>query len=145
MAETWMVAHDFSPCSDAALLEAARLLSPLRGTLHVLHIHAPVDGPTHLQWGEQTFELANDLRARMERMATVVKEAHPGCTLKVNVASGDPLRTILSEADRLDVDHIVVGTHGKTGLTHLVLGSVAERVVKEAKVPVLVVKERATR
>ena len=98
MRETWIVGHDFSPSSEAAALEAARLLAPMKGTLRLIHVHPIMQIPLEASWGEVTFELESD--------------------------------------------HIVVGSHGRTGIAHLVLGSVAEEVVREAKVPVLVVKGR---
>jgi universal stress protein A len=138
--ETWMVATDFSACSDAALFEAARLLAPLKGTLRLFHVHTPVAPPPAQQWGEQTFELESDLRARLDKVAKAAKAKHPGVDVEIGVIAGEPVAGILAEAERVGADHIVVGTHGRTGLAHLVLGSVAERVVREAKVPVLVVK-----
>ena len=141
MTETWMVAHDFSRCSDAALFEAGRLLAPLKGTLHLLHVHAPVQLEPQRQWGDATFELENDLRGRLEGLAAAVKQKHPGVEVAVSVVAGEPVGSILREAARVGVDHIVVGTHGRTGLAHFVLGSVAERVVREASVPVLLVRE----
>ena len=140
MSETWMVAHDFSPCSAAAAFEAARLLEPLKGTVRLFQVHAPLQLSPPEQWREQTFALETELRAQLGRVADSMRQAHPGVTVEVNVASGEPVAGILGEADRVGVDHIVVGTHGGTGLSHLLLGSVAEKVVRQAKVPVLVVR-----
>jgi len=53
------------------------------------------------------------------------------------VISGDPAERVLETARGLEADLIVMGTHGRRGLSHLVLGSVAERVVRESLVPVL--------
>ncbi len=53
------------------------------------------------------------------------------------VTSGDPAEQVLETARDLDADLIVMGTHGRKGLSHLVLGSVAERVVRESPIPVL--------
>ena len=141
MSETWIVAHDFSPCSDAAADEAARLLAPLHGRMRLFHAHAPVHVEAHLGWGETTFNLENEVRAALERTATALKHKHPGIEIEVDVAAEEsPAKGILNAASRASVDHIVVGTHGRKGVAHFVLGSVAEQVVREAKVPVLVVK-----
>jgi nucleotide-binding universal stress UspA family protein len=142
MAETWLVAHDFSPCSDAAAFEAARLLSGLQGTLRLFHIYPPVQLPAQEAWGETTYNMERELRGRLDRLAALLRDKHPNVTVQVEVAAGEPVAGILSEAERDGVDHIVVGTHGRTGMAHLVLGSVAERVVREAKMPVLVVKTK---
>jgi nucleotide-binding universal stress UspA family protein len=60
--------------------------------------------------------------------------------VKATALIGDPLRTIVEHAARQNSDLIVMGTHGRTGLTHMFLGSVAERVVREAPCPVLTVR-----
>jgi nucleotide-binding universal stress UspA family protein len=139
--ERWMVAHDFSECSDAAAFEAARLLAPSRGTMRLLHVHAPVQVRPEQAWGETTVALEHEIGARLEKLAGAVRERHPGVNVEVMVTTGEPVAGILGEAQRSGVDHIVVGTHGRTGVAHLVLGSVAERIVREAPVPVLVVKQ----
>ena len=141
MTETWLVAHDFSPCSDAAVFEAARLLEPLKGTLQLFHVHQPAQVRPELAWGEATFHLERELRSQLDKIAVAVKGQHPGVTVEVSVTAGDAVSSILAEANRVGVDHIVVGTHSRTGIAHVVLGSVAERVVREADVPVLVVKQ----
>ena len=65
-----------------------------------------------------------------ERIPTVVR-------YETLVVSGDPAELVLNAARDLDADLIVIGTHGRKGLSHLVLGSVAERVVRESPAPVL--------
>ncbi len=143
MSETWIVAHDFSPCSDAAADEAARLLAPLRGTMRLLYVHAFVHLPPQEAWGEATYAMTTEVRTRLQAIATALQAKHPGIQIEVDVATGEPAKGILGEAERAGVDQIVVGTHGRKGVAHLLLGSVAERVVREATVPVLVVKSAA--
>ena len=140
MSETWMVAHDFSPCSDAAAFEAARLLAPLKGSVRLFHVHPPAEVRPELAWGETTQAMEREIRARLESLGAQMRATHPGVTVEVDVASGDAVAGILSGAQRASVDHIVVGTHGRKGVAHFVLGSVAERIVREATIPVLVVK-----
>jgi nucleotide-binding universal stress UspA family protein len=60
------------------------------------------------------------------------------------VLIGGPFQTIVDQALTSGVDLIVTGTHGGTGITHLLIGSVAERVIRHASCPVLVVRERQT-
>jgi universal stress protein A len=74
----------------------------------------------------------------LERIAT---NHLTGCSYQVVVRSGNPAETILQAAQELGVDLIVMATHGRRGLTHLVLGSVAERVLREA--PCLVLTKRS--
>ena len=73
-----------------------------------------------------------------EHLAKLVRERIPATVrCETLVASGDPAERVLNAARELDADLIVMGTHGRRGLSHLVLGSVAERVVRESPVPVL--------
>ncbi len=139
--ETWIVAHDFSPCSDVAIEEAARVVERLGGKVVLLHVHPALVLRAEEAWGEETYNLEETLRDKLAGVAARLKELHPKLEVDVDVVpSKDPAKGILDEADRLDADHIVVGTHGRKGLEHLVLGSVAERVAKEAARPVTIVR-----
>lgn len=140
MNETWLCATDLSPASEAAVREAARLAAAVRDELVLLHAHPIEHVPEDEQTGERTYLLEQELRRSLDRLATMLRDAHPGLAVKVDVAGGEPVPVILGEAARLGASRIVVGTHGRTGLAHVVLGSVAERVVRDAKVPVFVVK-----
>ena len=62
---------------------------------------------------------------------------------EVQVTTGDPADAIVSEAAQLGADLIVMGTHGRTGLQHVLLGSVAEKVVRHASCPVLTIRLRS--
>ncbi|MEE2679027.1 MAG: universal stress protein, partial [Myxococcota bacterium] len=63
-----------------------------------------------------------------------------GTAVETVVREGYPATVIVDEVDNLDADLVVIGTHGHTGLKHLLLGSIAERVVQQAPCPVLTVK-----
>ena len=139
--ETWMVAHDFSPCSDVAVEEAARVVEKLGGKVVLLHVHPSLVLTPNEAWGEETFNLEESLRSKLQHLAAEVRARHPRLDVDVDVVPAkDPAKGILDEAVRLDVDHIVVGTHGRKGFEHLVLGSVAERVAKESSLPVTIVR-----
>jgi nucleotide-binding universal stress UspA family protein len=92
----------------------------------------------------QTFpELLNDLiRAAETQMAEHKKQlAAHGFLIETLVITGRPASAIVEEASAGRFDLIVMGTHGRTGLTHALLGSVAERVVQKAPCPVLTVRD----
>ena len=79
-------------------------------------------------------------RGRLEALA---REKLAGVSHEIVVASGNAAPEILDLAAKRDIDLIVMGTHGRTGVKHFLLGSVAERVVREASVPVLTIHPKA--
>jgi universal stress protein A len=77
-------------------------------------------------------------KERQQQLASLGRERIPAAVRYETLAiSGDPAEQVLNSARGLDIDLIVMGTHGRKGLSHLVLGSVAERVVRESPAPVL--------
>jgi len=135
---------DFSDCSSEAARAARRLAERFKAGLLVLHV---LDEPAALDpmfRGEAPLEL---LRDRMEQYAREGMEAFlaahfqglPEVTSRI--ASGVPHREILREARETGADLIVIGTHGRTGVEHVIFGSTAERVVRMAPCPVLTVRQ----
>lgn len=76
------------------------------------------------------------------RLEAIAREKLKGASHEVFVTNGNAAQEILKCAGEQKVDLIVMGTHGRTGLKHFILGSVAERVVRESPVPVLTVRPR---
>lgn len=138
-------ATDFSPLSLKAAEYARGFREIFGAELHVVHVLQPPLGPpvgldipyTTIDIGLQE-ELIKASKARLEAL---VKESFPGdSSVKHEVVLGVPWYEICSYAQRSGVDLIIIATHGRTGLKHVLLGSVAERVVQHAGCPVLVVK-----
>lgn len=141
--ETWLVAHDFSPCGELALKEAARVVDKLGGKIVLLHVHRMPQLRPEEAWGEETYNLEESLRMKLQGFAVALRERFPRLDVDIDVVPAtDAAKGIVDEATRLGVDHVVVGTHGRKGLNHFVLGSVAERVAKEAPMPVTIVRSR---
>lgn len=139
--ETWLVAHDMSPLGEAAAHHAARMLGPHGGALRFVHIHAPLGGTRPEQaWGEETYALEKDVRAALEKLTETFKREYPKLEVSTEIITGDPVQGILGEAERQAANHIVLGTHGRTGVAHLVLGSVAEAIARKAACTVTIVK-----
>ena len=78
----------------------------------------------------------DELRARLQTL----QSGEPGVPVEYRLEAGDPATEVLRVAREVPCDLIVLGTHGRTGLTRLVLGSVAEEVLRKAPCPVLTVK-----
>ena len=139
--QTIVVPTDFSASAGRAL-GLARDLARDAGPAHLILTHAvfvPVEIEAlgvDLQTGLSGIEerVADDL----ERILVELQDA--GISAEYLSARGSPERIILEVASSKNADLIVMGTHGRTGLAHVVLGSVAERVVREAPCPVLTVK-----
>lgn len=141
---TILVPTDFSEDARAALDAAESCLAlPDRETrvilLHVFHIPAEYRsyGPSG-SFFEVSEGLADTLRERLEELAAPLRER--GSTIEVAVVEGIPAEAIVREAEERGVDLVAMGTHGRSGLAHLLLGSTAERVVQHAHCPVLTVR-----
>jgi nucleotide-binding universal stress UspA family protein len=132
---------DFSPCSESALRVARSLARDHGARLIVLHV-APlevlIDGTTAVAWDPQSYRDAlEQARGRIE--GTDLK--YP---VETRLGRGDEVTEILQAAQEVECGLIVLGTHGRTGLGRLLMGSVAEAVLRRAACPVLVVKDRRT-
>ena len=142
-----LVPHDFSESADAALELAVDLAAAQSARLDVLHVVEPFHPPPELvAWLRDEQQIAPQLKRLEELVSARVGRRRVACQCKVVV--GYPVDAIL-EAAR-DADLIVMATLGRTGLPHLLIGSVAERVVRHATKPVLTLRaggatRRATR
>jgi universal stress protein A len=116
-----LVATDFSDSAEAALDVAVDYARAFHARLHLLHVFigAEVDAT--------------------QLLADAAAKAGPDVPVTIAGTRGDPAEEILGYAGRHTIDVIVVGTHGRTGVSRVLLGSVAERVVRGARCPVLVV------
>lgn len=132
-----LVATDFSPPSEAALIYGRALARTFGATLHVLHVAGnsfmrPTAADPHAIKSAifQTLEerLSDEDRTRLRARPVLETSDHPG-------------DAITEYAKSAGIDLIVMGTNGRSGLSHLLVGSVAERVVRNAPCPVLTVRQ----
>lgn len=145
-----LVPVDFSPGSRGAVELARAMASKFGSSLDVLHVWEPpryvIPEVTVQLPGEPQQTLMDFARSEagkeMERFLGAL-ERDAGGQVRGRLESGDPTEVILELAQRERYDLIVMGTHGRTGLSHLFIGSVAERVVRRASCPVLTVREAA--
>lgn len=138
-----LVPIDFSDCSKKALRYALPLARQHQAALTLLHVVEPAYGVG--EYGVlETAELEASLRAGGEKeLGKVAAEAALAqVPSDILVRIGSPAGAIVEVADELTADLIVISTHGRTGLKHALLGSVAEHVVQRAPCPVFVVRER---
>jgi nucleotide-binding universal stress UspA family protein len=140
-----LVATDFSEASDAALVYGRELAGRFGAALHVLHV---ADNIFVTTFGAETYAaMAPDLQRELEDAARaklaelVIDSDHSGPPAKAMVVtSSSPSFAIIDYAGEHGIDLIVMGTHGRGTLAHLLMGSVAEKVVRLAPCPVLTVR-----
>ena len=140
-----LVPVDFSDCSRLALEHAFDLAQAFGATVDALHVIEPV---RYVQPGV-IVATAEERRVPIEQfaqeyyeteMAQFLAEVPSDVKVQSRIEDGVPYDTIVHVAKDGGYDLIVLGTHGYTGLTHLVMGSVAERVVRMASCPVMTVR-----
>jgi nucleotide-binding universal stress UspA family protein len=142
-----LVPLDFSPPSDRALAWAKALSTEFGAPLYLLHVIEDrlMTGPwpSEIYLGELP-KLREDLVKDAERrmLGSLESLAAEGIQATGEVLIGGPSHVIIEQANNVNADLIVMGTHGRTGITHLLIGSVVERVIRHAPCPVFVVRER---
>jgi nucleotide-binding universal stress UspA family protein len=140
--KTIVVPTDFSPFANEALRIACSLARESGGKLILLHVAqrpvvtvagmpVPPPPPPTIDW--------SGLRAELDGAAAGIQ----GVTIESLAVEGEPAATIVDLARERGADLIVMGSHGRTGLSRLLMGSVAEHVVRKAACPVLTVKTLA--
>jgi len=131
---------DFSDCSGYALSIACDLAKQHNAKILVLYV-AETLGPENVTYGEAVSQLQPlGYRGRLEKYLTEAAPQPDGFSIEHVLSEGDPAREIDRLARKHQADLIVMGTHGHTGLERLLMGSVAEAVVRLAPCPVLTAK-----
>lgn len=142
-----LVPHDFSGCAAAALCtatELARVHGSEIALVHVSELPANLPAETLVTPAGASGPIRVDLytqrgaREQLEGFAATVRRE--GIAVRTYATVGDVADQILALAGELRADALVVGTHGRRGLSHLLLGSIAEKLVRRATVPVVTVR-----
>jgi nucleotide-binding universal stress UspA family protein len=137
---------DFSPTSLHAIDHAAAIARWYQASITALHVYDPVVMPVPgLPVPAERVSEADVARVHGEVVASLEAATIADLDVHVLVDVGKPAPCILDRADTLGADLIVMGTHGTSGFEHLVLGSVAEKVLRKASCAVLTVPPHATR
>lgn len=138
-----LVAVDLSEISVEAMRFAVGLSEQLQAGLEVVYtlpessLDLPAEGSAEFNSGLVDEELEKT-RAKLEQF---VKENSDGkADIEQHVSLGEPELAVNKIAEQIGPDMIVVGTHGRTGLSHLLMGSVAESIVRSSSVPVVCVR-----
>ena len=139
--ETILVPVDFSEPSRAALHQAHLLAGDDLARLVVLHVSEPVSAHWHIDLNRLQKEAHEAAR---QKLVAFIKEEFPKSAPRSHFMTGNPHDAIVKYAAKCNASLIVLGTHGRSGLSHLLMGSVSERVVRHAQCPVVVVPTRRT-
>lgn len=152
MWKTLLVPHDFSPCADAALAQAADLALVHGASILVLHVsslppNVPADAriaPPDAKEAQRLDEYV--LRGVNERLGAIAAPLRAGgLVVDARARIGDVEDEILAAVASEGVSAIVMGTHGREGLSHFLVGSIAEKVVRRSPVPVVTVRTPGAR
>jgi nucleotide-binding universal stress UspA family protein len=143
-----LMATDFSNYSKEALDYAIHLAKSFDVDLYLLHVFEP---PLYSHTGvtpsiqPEVHHWIRELKEEDEKRLNALAEGLKSQGVKVHPVfkEGKPFLEVLKTAEEIPADLVVLGTHGRTGLAHVLLGSVAERVVRKAPCPVLTVRPRA--
>lgn len=144
--QLFLVPVDFAECSRRALKLADERALGVSARLHVVHVMPPLTAVPTLQPGmlppmqpqlyEQQREAAEE---SLEKFAQGCKSPHT-----VEVVDGEIVKAIVQLSEKLRPELLVMGTHGRSGVERLVLGSVSESVLRSVKCPVIVVPQSAS-
>lgn len=134
---------DFSVSSEYAFRLACSLARDHGSKLMILHVVATL-GPEQVTYGEAVSRLEPEThQAKLWEEVRRLRPADAAIPFEHLLAEGDPSTEIIATAARLDCGLIVMGTHGRTGLDRLLMGSVAEQVMRKAPCPVLTARAPA--
>jgi len=145
-----LVPVDFSAHSEAALLFAAECAGRMEATLKVLHVvHDPGEAPGYYlvkgrkkqlrRLEDVANEMLNDFVHKIQEKNKDIPALN---NLKTILVTGLPVNRILEIAEKSNSKMIVMGSQGRTGLSHIMLGSKAEQVVRLSPIPVTIVKQK---
>lgn len=146
MYERILIAVDDGEVSHHALREAARLAADQRAALRIVHVvdRVALLGPAALAdpaGGEATWrEIGSGILMEAQALARAAGVDAETCLLETANVEDRLAQAITGEAKRWGAQLLVAGTHGRSGLGHLLMGSVAEGIIRHARVPVLLVR-----
>jgi universal stress protein A len=133
-----LVAVDLSPVSEPLVRFATELASRVSGDLILVHVYSGDDAATALQEaGLYLDRYIEHLRGEVNYLLTKIGAVRQRA--RIDIIEGNPIDAILTVASHDGADLIVMGTHGRSGLPRLLVGSVAEGVLRKAPCPVVVI------
>lgn len=139
-----LVPIDFSNYSKNALRYAVNFAKSFNSKIFLVYVVEPVIYPSDFSMGQVTFPVADvEMGERAKNELDNLAKSEIGSEIEVEtiIKTGKPFVEINEMAGELDIDLIIIATHGHTGMEHLLFGSTAEKVVRKAPCPVLTLRE----
>lgn len=137
-----LFATDFSDSSQTAADYAVTLAKLTGAHLHVLHVINELDEHQRVMIPREAFlslEKGLEIQA-IKGLKRFCREWAKGLITTIHAVVGTPYLKILEVANEVQADLVIMGTHGRAGMEHIIVGSTAERVVRHSKIPVLTVR-----
>ena len=135
-----LVGIDFSDSSAGAMYHALALAERLSATLHLVHVtpaQAHLTVPTDIGFNiPADFEEGREARERLERLRAMISDKVP---VDLHLRMGEPVRGLIEIIGELRPDMVVIGSHGRSAVMRMLLGSVSTQIIHRSPVPVLVV------
>lgn len=146
--KTLLFATDFSEGATRAVDHARSLAVLTRGKLHLLHVITELSDKRGRRVPPDVIELFNrEVKANAVEDMNTFKDKYfgdaeqSGYEVTTEIVIGSGYEDILESAAQVNADMIIMGTHGRTGIEKILVGSTAERVIRHAKIPVLIIRE----
>ena len=142
--ELIVVPIDFSDHSMRALSYAIGLAGKYASKLRIVYVNEPSLGVSDVAWVGVSERAIKDDHIRCSRetiQSTVCDKIPDGLEAECIVLEGDAVDEIIRYADRVEADLIVMATHGRSGISHVLMGSTAEQVIRRSTCPVLSLKQ----
>ena len=138
---------DFSKYSQQSLEYAAFIALSNHATLFILHV---IEHMHHLEQYRGLNLIPNDMEDKIgqdakDKLTLLACQYQDSIGVETVIRIGKPFVEIVKAARELEIDQVIMGSHGRTGLSHLLIGSVAEKVTRKAPCPVLIFREKGSR
>lgn len=140
-----LVPTDFSPTSERALYFAANIVSKTEGTVILYHTYVPLESSfiaAESQREKYNTETEETIIKRLQRLKNKVLDDTMNVSVSTIVGRAPLINNLLELAEQSQIDLIVMGTQGASGLKKIIMGSVAARVIEKSKLPVLLIPEK---
>jgi len=144
--KTILAPVDFSDGSDNALNHAKDIAKSMDATIHIVHVISPIFYPTGIEFiSEDLIQAEKDLEIKANDKLQDIKSTLDEQSIKSKIQflrGGNASTQILAYADDEDIDLICIATHGSSGFERFLFGSTTEKIIRKAKCPVLVVRQK---